>query len=531
MKAKLSIVFFFLLGICTGQTDHVIDSMNIPKLKQNDFRIPVGTYNGAEVGFMNLDPYLSTTWHGLDIPHSSVKPVVGSQFVYPGFPIHLARTKSADREAYTTRTFLFPIINALGAMEVSSLGNSSSARAGTGVGLTSHFSDKLYLRAMVMANYYQRSLGLDNRNGILPNTYLWSENGNSRNEIQPFFRLSYTPNKFFNFQAGIDHNFIGEGQRSMLLSDFSAPYPFVQIRSTLWKFQFVNLYQFLREREGNQWKSKFASTHYLNFQATKRFQIGLFESVVFQPRDTLLNRGYEWEYLNPFLFYRPTEYSIGSQDRILLGTNFSYNFGPIMAYGQFLIDDFVLGELMSRSRWWSNKYAGQIGFKGKGRLSRNTTMTYSSEINFARPFTFSHVNQGTNWGHQGIPLGHPLGANFVESFSFVELTVKRKLRLRAEFMVAQQGGGDSNADFMYGEDIYRSYTERPYEYGYFIGGNGKLNRTRLTLEAAYMVFPKLQLEVFARPAVEWRTGVLNEQVFFVFGGIRTALWNERSLSY
>jgi len=486
----------------------------------------------AEVSFINHDPFFPIgSYHDKARIHSAVKPILGNQWNEPGFTIYNAKTKTANDIGAISNTKIFPVTNALGSLATSNQGSRSSLRTGAGVGITSRFGDKLYFRAMVLGNYYQRSLGLDNRNGILPNSYLWSENGSGQNEIQPLFRASYTPNKFFNFQAGIDHNFIGEGQRSMLLSDFSAPYPFVQIRSTLWKFQFVNLYQFLRERDGNQWQSKFASTHYLNFQATKRFQIGLFESVVFQPRDTLLNRGYEWEYLNPFLFYRPTEYSIGSQDRILLGTNFSYNFGPIMAYGQFLIDDFVLRELMSRSRWWSNKYAGQIGFKGKARLGRNATLIYASELNFARPFTYSHLNQGTNYGHQGISLAHPLGANFVESFSFVEFSIKKKWRIRTELMIAQQGGGDSNEDFMFGEDIYRSYTERPFEFGYFIGGNGKLNRTRLTLEAAYMVLPKIQLEVFVRPAAEWRSGNVNEQVFLVFGGIRTALWNERSLTY
>lgn len=42
---------------------------------------------------------------------------------------------------------------------------------------------------------------------------------------------------------------------------------------------------------------------------------------------------------------------------------------------------------------------------------------------------------------------------------------------------------------------------------------------------------KNTLEAFIRPAMEWRSGSVNEQVFFVFGGIRTALWNERSLTY
>lgn len=528
MRKLLVIGFCLLRAASWGQQDSLAVILKQEGMVCNPLEI---IQSSSEVGFMNLDPFFGIYWHERNTSHSSVKPLVGVQLLNPGYTIYEALTKSTNGQPHFSKTNIFPIINALGSLATSALGNRSAARAGAGIGLTSYFGDKLYFRAMVMGSYYQRSLGLDNINSILPNTYLWSENGKGRNEIQPFFRLSYTPNKFFNFQAGIDHNFIGEGQRSLLLSDFSAPYPFVQIRSTLWKFQFVNLYQFLREREGNQWQSKFASTHYLNFQATKRFQIGLFESVIFQPRDTLLKRGYEWEYLNPFLFYRPTEYSIGSQDKIILGTNFSYNFGQVMLFGQFVIDDFVLSELRSRSRWWSNKYAGQFGFKGKGRLSQNVTITYSSEINFARPFTFSHLNQGTNWGHQGIPLGHPLGANFVESFSFVEINIKRKLRIRAELMVAQQGGQDSNEEFMYGEDIYRSYTERPFEYGYFIGGNGQLNRTRLTLEAAFMVIPKIQLEAFIRPAMEWRSGSVNEQVLFVFGGIRTALWNERSLTY
>src|SRR5690554_7777036 len=68
----------------------------------------------------------------------------------------------------------------------------------------------------------------------------------------------------------------------------------------------VNIYQFFKEDQNAQFTRKFASTHFFNYKVTKNLQIGVFESVVFAPKDTLLNRGYEVAYLNPFLFYRPT---------------------------------------------------------------------------------------------------------------------------------------------------------------------------------------------------------------------------------
>src|SRR5690554_8166210 len=90
----------------------------------------------------------------------------------------------------------------------------------------------------------------------------------------------------------------------MLLGDYGAPYPFVQLRTKIWKIEMVNIYQFFKEDQNAQFTRKFASTHFFNYKVTKNLQIGVFESVVFAPKDTLLNRGYEVAYLNPFLFYR-----------------------------------------------------------------------------------------------------------------------------------------------------------------------------------------------------------------------------------
>ena len=131
-----------------------------------------------------------------------------------------------------------------------------------------------------------------------------------------------------------------------------------------------------------------------------------------------------------------------------------------------------------------------------------------------------------------MPLAHPLGANFVESFSEARFFFTERLSVGATFMFAQQGGQNANDSTSFGANIYTPYTERPYEFGYKIGGDGKLNRMRATVELNYNVSRKLRINAFIRPGIEVRS--LDNQpsvtLPFLFGGIRTQLWNERSFT-
>ena len=47
--------------------------------------------------------------------------------------------------------------------------------------------------------------------------------------------LSVTPNKFFNLNLGYGRNFIGDGYRSLLMSDGASPYPFFKLNTTFGK--------------------------------------------------------------------------------------------------------------------------------------------------------------------------------------------------------------------------------------------------------------------------------------------------------
>ena len=59
--------------------------------------------------------------------------------------------------------------------------------------------------------------------------------------------VSYRPNKMFAVQFGHGKHFIGDGYRSLLLSDNTFNYPYLRIQTTFWKVQYTNLYTELQD--------------------------------------------------------------------------------------------------------------------------------------------------------------------------------------------------------------------------------------------------------------------------------------------
>jgi|SRR5690554_4774086 len=477
----------------------------------------------SEVNYLNYDSFYESN----SLDSDPVLPSLSS-LIEVGYTLPWISKKEQYKMNYL---HVFPVVSALGSYQ-SDLDNTSSCSLEAGFGITGQFTKKFYARLILTGNHYRQD-GSDDVSSSIYKTDFWNtQNNHNELGLQPRVRLSYSPYEFLNIQAGMDQNFIGQGKRSMLLGDYGAPYPFVQLRTKLWKIEMVNIYQFFKENQNAQFTRKFASTHFFNYKVNKRFQIGVFESVLFAPKDTLMNRGYEIEYLNPFLFYRPTEYGLGSQDRLLIGLNTSYEFNRIMIYGQIAIDDFVFRELTSRSRWWANKYSGQIGFKGKEQLSFGK-LNWLAELNFARPFIYSHLNTSTNYGNQGRPLAHPLGSNFVEVYTETNLQLSEKLSLKGRVFFVQQGGGDGNDSLSFGSDVYQPYTDRPYEYGYRIGGNGKINRFHFSVEVNYKTSKKLNIETFIRPGIEVNnlSSKSHRNHLIIYGGLRTNLWNDHSFEF
>lgn len=334
--------------------------------------------------------------------------------------------------------------------------------------------------------------------------------------------VSYTPAKFINFQLGYDHNFIGDGYRSMLLSDNNFNYPFLKITagagrlkySVMWaQFMDINATTFSYE---NGYRKKWGVFHYLDWNATDKLSIGLFESVIWQDADSTGKRGFDASYLIPIAFLRPVEFSVGSPDNALLGLNLKYAFTPnSVVYGQLSLDEFKLKEMTSGKGWWGNKYGGQLGFRSNN-LFKVKDLNFLTEINAARPFTYAQRTSLLSYGHYSQPLAHPMGANFVEWMNIAEYRYKRWY-FRGQIQLAQYGLDTAGAN--YGKDIFKSYETRASEYGNKIGQGVKTNLLYLQGSIAFLLNPKnnLRLELSLTRRQEKNDLVTNREYIFQLG--------------
>lgn len=388
-------------------------------------------------------------------------------------------------------------------------------KTGLGVEISSQLRDKWYFRIAGVQGISS------NPTPFRPKSFLTQNPDSSTfyyTDIRS--RIGFTPNQVFNFQVGIDHNFIGEGSRSLLLSDYGKPYPFGQIRAKFWRIEYSVLYQFMQDEYLNKNINKFVSSHYLSFNAAPWLNFGLFESIIFQPKDSTMNRGFDAEYLNPLIFYRPQEYAIGSSDNALLGMNFSAHIKEHTLYGQVILDEFLLSEFKSKSGWWANKYGAQLGVKG--RINYSGKWFYRVEYNFVRPFTYAHVSSKYNYGNKGYSLAHPYGSNFMEALG--EIKYQKKNWTFKTFLSYYLTGDDKNG-LNYGSDIYQSYVNRAHEYNNFIGQGIQRNGLVSVTTASYQINKHGNLNAFIENHFRYHPQAEQLNHMLVIG-IRSLLWND-----
>jgi hypothetical protein len=295
--------------------------------------------------------------------------------------------------------------------------------------------------------------------------------------------ISFDVAKYINIQFGNGRNFIGDGQRSLLLSNFSNNYNYLKI-NTHYKFiHYQNLFAELvadhLPRANVRVPRKFMAAHYLSINVLKNLNIGLFESVVYGARN-----GLEFSYLNPIIFYRAAEQQLGSPDNAIVGMTLKYNFlRRFSVYGQIVFDELVFNELfIRREGWWGNKYGIQAGLKYADAFGIKG-LQLQAEYNLVRPYTYTYIDSTANYTHYNQPLAHPLGANFKEAIFMATYTGVPKLFLQAQAFYIQQGIDSLGSNL--GNNLQLSYTTRPYEHGHFIGQGIAQNILLFNFQAQY----------------------------------------------
>ena len=344
--------------------------------------------------------------------------------------------------------------------------------------------------------------------------------------------VTYRANKMFAVQFGHGKHFIGDGYRSLLLSDNTFNYPFLRIQTTFGKVQYTNLYTefmdinyFTRHNDQMGYPKKYMSSHYLSLNATKRFSLSLYEAVVWRMNHAPGSSGFDVNFLNPIVMLRPVEFSVGSSANVLVGVNLKYKL-PFSSYlyGQLLLDEFTLEQIKSNNGYWANKFAYQLGYKIFNAFSIDN-LTLQSEYNLARPYTYSHFNTQQNYAHYIQPLAHPLGANFSEflllmNYKWKNFVVDGKI-------ISSKYGSDIKGDpFSYGSNVYLNYNDRPADFGIDMY-QGNLTTVNIKIfNISYILNPKTNLKINLGVTLrDFKNDDGELQTQFINFGIKSDLFN------
>lgn len=334
--------------------------------------------------------------------------------------------------------------------------------------------------------------------------------------------LTWKVASFMDMSLGYDRNFIGNGYRSLLLSDFSTNAMFLKVNTHFGKFNYQNLFmELVAQRIAGPdriYPRKYSRISYLSYNATKWLNIGLFDGIILGKTDAM-----SLPLFNPIMFVHiPSKSEKGIDDKNYTGFDIKFNLAnKIQVYHQMMIDRLKINEL--KNNWWGNKFGYQLGFKYIDVLGIKN-LDIQAETNAVRPFTYSSTDSFTSYNHYNQQLAHPLGANFKEYVAILKYQPLPKLFLEAKVIYYKQGLDSVKQGALqnFGSSIFSFNQTRNTDYGWEIGTGDLAKCTIITLLASYEIKENLFFDVsfLSRNFDRMTTGKLQTKV--VTAGIR---WN------
>ena len=307
--------------------------------------------------------------------------------------------------------------------------------------------------------------------------------------------ISFNMGKYFDLVFAYDKLSVGNGYRSLFLSDNSSSYPYLRFVTHFGRINYeatiaqtyslyTNNVRFLHTPA----PVNYLAIHHISMQLTKRLNIGLYENSMEKGSD-----GFKIGYLNPVIFYKAIEQDYGTAGKTNIGIDFKENaFKNFQFYGQLLFNEFHFKDILHYSQGaFTNKQALQLGVKYIDAFAIKD-FDLQFETNLIRPYTYMNYDSTTNFTNYNQPLAHPLGANCREFIFIAKFQPSPRLNLTGKLFYYEQGLDLKGLN--YGSNLLETYNTRPGNYGFFIG-SGQLAKCLLTsLNVAYELKSNLFLE-------------------------------------
>jgi hypothetical protein len=308
--------------------------------------------------------------------------------------------------------------------------------------------------------------------------------------------VSYSPNKYFNVQFGNGKNFIGDGYRSLLLSDNSFVYPFMKFSTQFWKIKYVNIYtEFQNNIQENTdftlgFPRKLGSFNYLSIDAARWLQLGLFEGMVWRRTKADGTSAFDPNFLNPIIGIRALQKDLDAKS--VYGLNFKVTLPKyVVLYGQLMIDKISGGTGSSE-----NRTGFQVGAKYYDAFGIEN-LVLQAEFNRVRPYAYQGDKDTIlHYSHYNQALAHPLGANFNEALFIANYRIKRFV---AEWKINYSNSAIDGLGFNVGSDILKNASAASFTDNVSVGqGAIAYSVINNEIRVGYLVNPKLNMMVEAK---------------------------------
>lgn len=332
--------------------------------------------------------------------------------------------------------------------------------------------------------------------------------------------VSYSPSPYFNFQFGHGKNFIGEGYRSLLLSDNAFNYPFFKINTRFAKnkLQYTNLYASLQNLDRISFSNstealfvrKSASFHYLSWNVYRRLQIGFFEGIIWKTSENTYPKPVNPAYYAPLIFVNSLLLLNDTNNKTLIGTNIKYKIlKNSVVYGQLILDEVE-----------ENRHGFQIGLKTFD-IFRIKNLHFQAEYNTVSAFTYAHQTPLQSYSHYNQALAHPIGANFKEMVGIGNYRLKDLfIQLKINYITYKEDVAGSN----FGRDILKS--DRDIAANIIAGNPLPVKLIYHDIAIGYTINPKTNMNIILGFTNRYYNNTVsklnNQMLYFAF---RTSLFN------
>jgi len=323
---------------------------------------------------------------------------------------------------------------------------------------------------------------------------------------------------YIHVQYAYDKLFIGNGFRSLMLSDFANDYVFLRLSTRIWKLNYemiiAETIQSVPQVARDERPKNYMAIHHLSVQPWKWLNFGFYENIMEDG-----TYGLQLSYLNPIIFYRAAESNLGASGKANIALDAKVNLlKHVQLYGTLLIDEFQIHEIAHYGDGnFANKQALQGGIKYIDALGIKN-FDLQGEVNLIRPFTYQNFDSVTNLTHYDQPLAHPLGASVREFILLARYQPINRLYLSGKVINYLQGLDSAGQND--GGDVFRSYNSRPRDNGWKIGSGIPVHSTTLNFNASWELFDNafIDLSLTHRSYNVWNQP--NSSVFFYTVGFR-----------